>query len=259
MSLSFVSDAGQQGQGTGGPMKTISAGGTDIGLRRKNNEDAYVTRPDLEFFAVADGIGGSAAGEVASRIFIGTAQEVFEEGYFADADLSALVQESFRLANERIQESMEANPEHRGMGCTAELVAFRGDRYIVGHVGDSRTYLLRDGNLRRITRDHSLVQDQLEQGLITEEEAKRHRLRNVVLRAVGIEQSVALDLIKGKSLPGDIFLLCSDGLTDMVEEDLIHEALISGRTVANMVMGLIESARAGGGNDNITVVLCKVL
>jgi len=239
-------------------MRIISSGRTDIGLKRKNNEDAYLERLDLGVFAVADGIGGSAAGEIASRIFVETAQEVFERGVYSDTETSAMVQEVFRLANERILVNTEEYPENRGMGCTAELIAFRGNRYIVGHVGDSRTYLFRDGELRRITRDHSLVQDQLEQGLITREDAKRHRLRNVVLRAVGIDSSVALDLIKGRMLQGDIFLLCSDGLTDMVDEDSVQETLSSALGLTEMVEQLIESAKAAGGNDNITVVLCQV-
>jgi protein phosphatase len=239
-------------------MRIISSGSTDTGLKRKNNEDAYLERLDLGVFAVADGIGGSAAGEIASRIFVETVREVFERGVYSDTESSALVQEVFRLANERILVNTEEYPEHRGMGCTAELIAFRGDRYIVGHVGDSRTYLFRDGELRRITRDHSLVQDQLEQGLITQEDAKRHRLRNVVLRAVGIDSSVALDLIKGRMLQGDIFLLCSDGLTDMVDEDSVQETLSSAHGLTEMVERLIESAKTAGGNDNITVVLCQV-
>ncbi len=239
-------------------MKIISSSGTDVGLRRKNNEDAHVARPDLGFFAVADGIGGLAAGEVASRIFIGTAQEIFEQGYYSDAETGKLVQEVFRLANERILNSARINPEHQGMGCTAELLALDGERYIVGHIGDSRTYLLRDGELRRITRDHSVVQDQLERGLITPEEAKRHKLRNIVLRAVGTDPSVALDVINGRLQPADIFLLCSDGLTDMVEESSIRETLASGKGIKEMTLELIENAKAGGGDDNITVVICQV-
>jgi serine/threonine protein phosphatase PrpC len=239
-------------------MRIISAGRTDIGLKRKNNEDAYLERLDLGVFAVADGIGGSAAGEIASGIFVETAREVFERGGYSDTETSTRVQEVFRLANERILLNTEEYPDHRGMGCTAELIAFRGGRFFVGHIGDSRTYLFRGGELRRITRDHSLVQDQLEQGLITREDAKRHRLRNVVLRAVGIDAAVALDMINGRIAPGDIALLCSDGLTDMVDEDLIEEILGSALGLTDKVEQLVESAKTAGGNDNITVVLCEV-
>jgi serine/threonine protein phosphatase PrpC len=239
-------------------MRIISSGKTDIGLKRKNNEDAYLERLDLGVFAVADGIGGSAAGEIASGIFVETAREVFERGFYSDTETSTQIQEVFRQANERILLNTEEYPDHRGMGCTAELIAFRGGRFFIGHIGDSRTYLFRDGELRRITRDHSLVQDQLEKGLITPEDAKKHRLRNIVLRAVGIYPSVELDLINGRIAPGDITLLCSDGLTDMVDEDLIREILGSALGLTDKVEQLVESAKTAGGNDNITVVLCEV-
>ena len=153
-------------------MRIISSGRTDIGLKRKNNEDAYLERLDLGVFAVADGIGGSAAGEIASGIFVETARDVFERGFYSDTETSTQIQEVFRQANERILLNTEEYPDHRGMGCTAELIAFRGGRFFIGHIGDSRTYLFRDGELRQITRDHSLVQDQLEQGLITPEDAR---------------------------------------------------------------------------------------
>ena len=239
-------------------MRIISSARTDIGLKRKNNEDAYLERLDLGVFAVADGIGGSAAGEIASGIFVETARDVFERGFYSDTETSTQIQEVFRQANERILLNTEEYPDHRGMGCTAELIAFRGGRFFIGHIGDSRTYLFRDGELRRITRDHSLVQDQLEKGLITPEDAKKHRLRNIVLRAVGIYPSVELDLINGRIAPGDITLLCSDGLTDMVDEDLIREILASALGLTDKVEQLVESAKTAGGNDNITVVLCEV-
>jgi serine/threonine protein phosphatase PrpC len=241
------------------PMEIIASGKTDIGLRRGNNEDACLVRRELGLFTVADGIGGSAAGEIASRIFVESALEIFEKGAGREeVDISNLVQQSFRLGNERILAYSLENPYCQGMGCTAEIISFSGDAYVVGHVGDSRTYLLRDGELRQITKDHSLVQSQLEQGLITHESAKNHSLRNVVLRAVGIDSSMALDMVKGKTQPDDIFLLCSDGLTDMVEDSAIKEILSSSNRIDEMVDLLIECAKSAGGNDNITVVLCRV-
>ncbi len=240
-------------------MKIISSANTDTGLRRANNEDAYFASPHLGVFAVADGVGGSAAGEVASRIFVDTARDVFEEkSGLPGVAHPALVQESFIRGNERILAYAARNPNCRGMGCTAELIVFADDFYIIGHVGDSRTYLLRGGELRQITRDHSLVQNQLEQGLITREIARRHHLRNVVLRVVGIQPSIELDIIRGKSLPDDIFLLCSDGLTDMVDDDAIRETLSTPSGLGDKVDRLIESAKSAGGNDNITVILCRV-
>ena len=145
------------------------------------------------------------------------------------------------------------------MGCTAEVLAFYDQSYVVGHVGDSRTYLFREGQLRQITRDHSVVQEQLDEGLITPEEARNHALRHVILRAVGVRDTLAVDLIRGKNRPGDIFLLCSDGLTDMVEDTLIREVLVLSLGLNQKVDRLIELAKSAGGRDNITVILCEVI
>ncbi|MBP1712160.1 MAG: protein serine/threonine phosphatase [Deltaproteobacteria bacterium] len=185
-------------------LKVQSFGQTDTGLKRSNNEDSFLCHPDLALWAVADGMGGAASGEVASRIFVDTAFEVFSgiEATAAKED-SLIVQEIFRIANERIFLSAKNNRQYHGMGCTAELLAFSGEDYLVGHVGDSRTYLFRDGDLKQLTRDHSLVQDQLDRGLITVEEAKNHALRNVILRAVGVEEALAVDFIRGGSFPGE--------------------------------------------------------
>ena len=140
----------------------------------------------------------------------------------------------------------------------SELLSFVGESCLLGHVGDSRTFLCRDGILRQLTRDHSLIQDQLDQGLITSADAKKHPLRNVVLRAVGVNDNLGVDLLKGKIQPGDIFLLCSDGLSDMVDEAAIAAVLTSPMTCAEKGDRLIELAKAAGGYDNITVVLCEV-
>jgi protein phosphatase len=240
-------------------MKIISSGRTDIGLRRKNNEDACLVSPDLDFVVVADGIGGSEAGEIASSIFIEAAREIFgQKSQLFESETSLLIREVFLLGNERILAHAEKHPDFQGMGCTAEVIAFANDCYIAGHVGDSRTYLFRDGELRQITRDHSLVQKQVEQGLISLEEAKKHYLRNIILRAVGINSAIELDIIRGKILPGDIFLLCSDGLTDMVDDNSIQDTLSSKALLTDKVEQLIASANLAGGNDNITVALCAV-
>ncbi len=240
-------------------MKIISCGKTDIGLLRKNNEDAFLVEPERIFFTVADGMGGSEGGEIASGIFVEAARQVFGNGGGNSVDeVSAMVRESFRLSNERILSHAVRYPHFRGMGCTAELIAFVDNLYVVGHVGDSRTYLFREGELRQITRDHSLVQEQLDQGRITPEEARRHRLRNVVLRAVGIQPVIELDVVRGRTQSGDIFLLCSDGLTDMIGDSLIRDTLSSPDEITGKAEQLIEHAKSAGGNDNITVVLCRV-
>jgi protein phosphatase len=236
----------------------ISYGVSDPGLKRFNNEDASLVRAELDLFAVADGMGGAAAGEVASQLFVETALEVFSKNERrSEEETVELVQEAFGLANERILKHTVENPQHQGMGCTAELMAFSSQGYVLGHVGDSRSYLFRKGQLRQLTRDHSLVQDQIDQGLITPVEAQRHSLRNIILRAVGAGETLAVDLIKGKSLPGDIFLLCSDGLTDMVDDPSIQEILSLSLNLVQKVEKLIDLAKSAGGYDNITVILCE--
>jgi protein phosphatase len=241
-------------------MKRVFCGKTDVGLRRPNNEDAWLVRPDLDFCVVADGMGGAASGELASRMFVETVQELFTHHHpGSEQDACDVTQEAFRLGNQRILSYAGANPSHQGMGCTAELITFLDDRYVAGHVGDSRTYLFREGVLRQITHDHSLVQSQLDQGLITEIEARRHSLRHVVLRALGIREPLALDLSRGTCRSGDVFLLCSDGLTDMVEDDVIRDILSGPGELAVTADQLIECAKSAGGADNITVVLCQVL
>lgn len=238
--------------------KIISFGKTDCGLRRSNNEDVYLIKPEFGFFLVADGMGGAAAGEIASQIFSDTTQEVFYNADRANSDPVELVQQSFILANDRIIKHTDQIPEHKGMGCTAELFAFSGDKFILGHMGDSRTYRLKNGQFKQLSQDHSLVQDQLDKGLITAEEARKHSMKNVILRAVGVDETPALDLIRGSLAVGDLFLLCSDGLTDMVEDASISEVLASTAPLIQRTETLVELAKAAGGHDNITVVLIEI-
>ncbi len=240
--------------------KINSFGKSDAGLRRSNNEDAFVADPDRGYASVADGMGGQASGEVASRIFIETVTDVFSNARPAsEEDCLQLIQDAFRLSNERIITAAADNPRHRGMGCTGEVAAFFNGGYAVGHVGDSRTYLFRAGELRQVTLDHSLVQEQVDQGLITAAEARMHSLRHVILRAVGTKEELAVDLIRGKTMPGDIFLLCSDGLTDMVEDGAIRDALSITEGLEQKVDRLIRLALSAGGYDNITAVLCEII
>jgi protein phosphatase len=141
------------------------------------------------------------------------------------------------------------------MGCTAELLSFSEKGFVVGHIGDSRTYCFRDNKLKRLSRDHSLVQEQIDKGLITAEQAREHPMRHVILRAVGIEQKIFPDLIKGNSFPGDVFLLCSDGLTDMVDDQKIQETLLLPIDLSKKITNLMNMAKSAGGSDNITVIL----
>jgi serine/threonine protein phosphatase PrpC len=138
-------------------------------------------------------------------------------------------------------------------------MVFLGERFAIGHVGDSRTYLLRKGMLKQLTKDHSLVQQQVDQGLITPEDARKHRLRNVILRAVGTRESLAVDFVRGKMFVGDIFLLCSDGLSDMIDDGAIQEILNLPSSIDEKAENLIDSAKTAGGYDNITVILNEIV
>jgi PPM family protein phosphatase len=238
-------------------LKIFSHGISDVGLKRSNNEDAFAVEPVRGYYAVADGMGGAAAGEVASRIFIDTIQEVFSARLSAAPPMDSL-REVFGAANASIISEVHEHEELQGMGCTAELITFHDEDYYLGHVGDSRTYVYRNGQLRQITRDHSFVQDQVDKGVITKDEARNHSFKNVILRAVGVNENLAVDLIKGKVLDGDLFLLCTDGLTDMVEDALIHDALGLPHDLQGKGEKLIQLAKQAGGKDNITVVLCQV-
>lgn len=239
--------------------REIFCGKTDIGLRRSNNEDAFVTSPEMGFCLAADGLGGAAAGELASKIFADTALEVFTDtSDRSENEIVYRVKKTFYFSNERMLEHVAQNPNHKGMGCTAELLAFSGDGFIIGHVGDSRTYRFRNGQLEQLTQDHTLVQEQVEQGLIPPANIRDHPLGNIVLRAVGQDSELALDLLRGKVLPGDLFLLNSDGLTDMIQDDQIREILTAEVDIHRKVDELIESAKAAGGKDNITVVLVSI-
>jgi len=237
----------------------IFCGKTDIGLRRSNNEDAFIISPELGFCLAADGMGGAAAGELASKIFADTVLEIFADSTDqSEKEILYRVKKAFSFANEKILDDATQNPNHEGMGCTAELLAFFGDGFALGHVGDSRTYRFRNGQLRQLTQDHTLVQEQIEEGLISSENIRNHPLRNIILRALGQERELALDLLRGKILPGDLFLLCSDGLTDMVQDDQIQEILSSDIDIHRKADKLVESAKAAGGKDNITVVLVAI-
>jgi serine/threonine protein phosphatase PrpC len=236
------------------------SGRTDAGIRRLDNEDAYILVPGLNLCALADGMGGAAAGELASKIFVDAVRELFSEVQQRSEQGSVeLVEQTFRVANERIVNHARQNPEHKGLGCTAELLAFFDQGYVLGHVGDSRSYLFRQGGLKRLTNDHSVVQLQIDQGLITPAEARKHPLRNVILRAVGTSEVLAVDLIRGKTLPGDLFLLCSDGLTDMVEEHVFQQVLAADLALSHKADKLVELANSAGGHDNVTVVLGEVV
>jgi protein phosphatase len=236
----------------------IACSKTDRGRRRPRNEDVCLADTDRYVFMVADGMGGKAGGDVASALFLEAVKEVFTKpGNFLSVECQAMIESAFSLANNKILAHVTLNPHHSGMGCTAELLVFCKDHYLVGHVGDSRTYLFRDAKLSQLTHDHSLVQEQLELGLITRDQAEKSLLRNVLLRAVGVEANVTVDIIGGRIEPGDIFLLCTDGLPGMVQYDAILSVLAYQAPLSLKADMLIDMANDAGGHDNISVTLVE--
>jgi PPM family protein phosphatase len=235
-----------------------STAATHVGLVRTNNEDAYLAMPEVGVFALSDGMGGAAAGEIASRCFIETVEAIVANGGPASApEAYAQAEKVFIDSNRRILEHAAKNPDDWGMGCTADLLVFTDGRYVIGHVGDSRVYLLRNTGLSQLTRDHSWVQLQVDQGVLTPQEARIHPRKNILLRAVGTDASAFPDILEGEVLYHDIFLLCSDGLTDMVEDCVIQRILGSAAPLQPKADALIEAALIAGGSDNVTVVLCQ--
>ncbi len=233
-------------------------GFTDRGMVRERNEDAFLVENDLNLYVVADGMGGAAAGEIASRIFVSSAEEVFLTGVRQGKSPRELVETAFHHAQQRMLEHVNEFPEHEGMGCTGEVLTFDAGKFYLGHVGDSRTYIWRKGELRLLTIDHSLVQKHIDEGLITKEEGEHYRFRNVLYRAVGQEEELEVDLISEAVNDGDLFLLCSDGLLKEVPEAEIAQYLEMNVSLEQIGRSLVNLARDRGGRDNITVVLCKI-
>jgi len=232
---------------------------TDTGLRRRNNEDACAVNAACHFCMVADGMGGQAGGELASALFLDAVTLIFQDqSELTEEQGSSRVKAAFDLANTRILAYAEANPSFAGMGCTAEILTFCRDRFVLGHVGDSRTYLFRDGNLRLLTKDHSLVESQVEQGLLSRQEARNSRFQNILLRAVGTSEKMDVDLSCGDLHPGDIFLLCSDGLHGMVADHEMQPVLAFDAPLDLKAEMLVNMANDAGGKDNVTVVLAHV-
>jgi len=246
-------------------MKTRVFGLTDVGRRRESNQDSLLVAPERGLYAVADGMGGHAAGEVASHIAIEALSEVLRDSAFDRDDVDARqagsrLQDAFVEGNQRICDSVVTRGEWRGMGTTIVALVTLKDRAIIGHVGDSRAYLLRDGTLRRLTDDHSWVSEQVRMGLMTDEEAHRHPMRNIVTRALGNRPALDVDINEAEVLPLDVFLLCSDGLNSMLTDREIFETLQKSRSdPEEACRGLVDAANAKGGEDNITVIVCRLV
>jgi serine/threonine protein phosphatase PrpC len=227
---------------------------TDTGRQRHANEDSYFARSPL--FAVADGMGGAQAGEVASRI----AASAFErrQRLSREEPAESQLEEIAQTANREIHQLAQEDSSRAGMGTTLTAAMVRGDEVALGHVGDSRAYVLRDGQLKRLTKDHSLVEELRRQGRLTEEQAEEHPQRSIITRALGPEPSVNVDTMTFPARDGDVYLLCSDGLTTMVSDEEIREILAESRTLRSAVNRLVEAANRGGGRDNITAVAFRL-
>jgi len=226
---------------------------TDTGRQRQANEDSFLANDPL--FVVADGMGGAQAGEVASL----TAVQVFRDGLPAGNPEEAL-EASIGLANRAIHDQAHSDPSLAGMGTTITAASLDAekDSVVIGHVGDSRAYRLRDGILQRLTRDHSLVEEMRRRGQITEAQAEDHPQRSIITRALGPEPEVQVDVQSVPSEPGDLFMLCSDGLTTMLGDERIKELLIGSTTLDAATRALVDEANRAGGRDNITVILFQV-
>lgn len=235
----------------------------DTGRARSNNEDSVAIDGEVALAVLADGMGGYNAGEVASNM--ATTFIKAELGRWlrqasaqaSDADVRRAMDICVDNANRAIFNAANANPQYAGMGTTLVVAVFRDGRLLLGHVGDSRCYRLRGGRLQQITRDHSLLQEQIDAGLITPEQAVFSANKNLVTRAVGVEDSVLLETHQHDTQPGDLYLLCSDGLTDMIDDVGLAQLMQSHAGLQECAQTLVDAANEAGGKDNISVILAR--
>lgn len=236
-------------------MRIEAIGRTDVGLVRERNEDrGYAGR---QLFIVADGLGGHAAGDVASEMLVGRLDELDQVAFTSDDEASAAVVAAIEDANRLIHQRAAAEPEREGMGATCTVALVREGRLLLAQVGDSRAYLLRDGDLKQVTPDHSFVGALVEAGYLSPQQARTHPKRSVILRAVGVEPTVEVAVVEPIVLrDGDEVLLCSDGITSVLEDPHIRD-LVSSAPLDTAADALVAAARDAGGPDNITVVLLR--
>jgi protein phosphatase len=248
-------------------MRVTSCGMTDVGVKRTNNEDNYLINEELQLFVVCDGMGGHVGGEFASAIAVNTVEEVISAMEFQPSspsgpvDAADVLREKLRyavrLAGKRIYEKAVEEPEYKGMGttCLALLVA-AGNAYLA-HVGDSRGYLVREGRIEQLTEDHSLVNEKIKAGLLTPEQAKTHKLKNIITRSLGYMEDVEVDLQVRALRRGDRYVLCSDGLSNLMDTAEIGDAVLE-YGPQESVRRLIQIACDRGGDDNITTIVARV-
>lgn len=248
-----------------------AAGKTDVGLVRNNNEDNFGYDVRHGIFVVCDGMGGQAAGEVASKIAVETILTYFiQDRHVTDSSVvgrsfegvserATALANAIQLANQAIQETASRNAERAGMGSTIVAVSVDGKFFSIANVGDSRIYLIRGGTIQQLTSDHSLVMEQVRRGLITQEEAEHSKMQNVIVRALGSDDSVEPDLEDHEFVAGDVLLLCSDGMSRYVKEDRLVEVIAHASSLEKGCEELIEAAKSGGSDDNITCLLIRAV
>jgi protein phosphatase len=243
---------------------------TDVGRRRKLNEDNFLVDPEPNLYAVCDGMGGHNAGEVASKMSIETLAAFIEKShrekeitwpYGLDVNLSFdgnRLKTAIKLANKRVFKAADNREDYTGMGTTVVAALVSNDIMTIGSAGDSRAYLIRAGTITQLTRDDSWVSAALGEGILNSDEIERHPLRNVITKAVGAKETIELDVVEHKLLPGDVTLLCSDGLHAMINDDQIIKAVTPfPKTLQEAATRLVEAANEAGGKDNVSVVLLR--
>ena len=235
------------------------AGRTDVGIIRSGNEDNFLMLPDDGLFVVADGMGGHAAGEVASEMAVQIiGEELKGTSGRPDDEAASAVRTAIVDANNAIFQRTLSEVDKRGMGTTATSMLLNGIHYLIGQVGDSRAYLYRDGRLVQLTKDHSYVQEQVDAGYLTPEQARTHPYSNVITRCVGANAEVVPDIYLGTLRAGDIYLLASDGLTGMLEDPDLQAEVERHSEPQAVVDALIAEANRRGGLDNITVIVLRI-
>jgi protein phosphatase len=243
-------------------VKLLHAARTDVGMIRSGNEDNFTVdaSPTRGIFIVADGMGGHAAGEVASEMAVNIVQRELSPVRDLDGeDVVQMVAAALKRANRAIHDRTLTETDKQGMGTTVSALLLAGTRYLIGQVGDSRVYLFRDGGLTQLTKDHSYVQEQVDAGFLTPEQARYHPYSNVITRCVGAGNDVEPDIYRGEAREGDLFLVASDGLTGMVDDRRLAQLLGSRAEPDRKVQSLIAEANGRGGLDNITAIIVQVL
>jgi PPM family protein phosphatase len=256
------------GKGNGGSFSSAEFGGeclqieygaqSDQGRVRTSNEDYFVANPESKIFLVADGMGGHAAGEIASRMAAEKVVEVLSRGG-PESSMEDLLQLAVNESNTDVHEDQKTHSEHRGMGSTLTVLTFADGNYCIAQVGDSRAYLLRNSILTQLTQDHSLVWPLYKSGVISKDDISRNPRKNLITRSIGTQPQVEADLQGGLAMEGDLFLLCSDGLTDVLLDSDISRILLNSHTNAQEYCDLlVAAANSGGGPDNITIVIVRI-